>query len=164
MFSNDSWLHCHACLLAACPVRAFRLWLSCDSMSCDTMSCPRASAMARLDNNNHFTSFLAKKRLHMTIVLTKKLCDYRSSNCYFFKKLNLTDNLRCFQKCLFRTPRNSKFNTELTLFRVITRNFLLLLPRNSPEFRKCSCTRNSAYLQTEVARPSIFSLIQYMYI
>jgi hypothetical protein len=61
MFSNDSWVHCHACLLAACPVRASRLWLSCDSLSCDTMSCPSASAMARLDNDNHFASFLAKK-------------------------------------------------------------------------------------------------------
>jgi hypothetical protein len=39
--------------------------------------------------------------------------------------------LGCFRKCHFGIPRNTEFYTELVLFRVIPRNFLLF---NSAEF------------------------------
>ncbi len=50
----------------------------------------------------------------------------------------------CFRKCHFGIPRNTEFYTELVLFRVIPRNFLLF---NSAEFRIGSCISNSIYLQ-----------------
>ncbi len=40
--------------------------------------------------------------------------------------------LGCFRKCHFGIPRNTEFYTELVLFRVILRNFLLF---NSAELR-----------------------------
>jgi hypothetical protein len=46
----------------------------------------------------------------------------------------------CFRKCHFGIPRNTEFYTELVLFRVILRNFLLF---NSTEFRIGLCIRNS---------------------
>jgi hypothetical protein len=35
------------------------------------------------------------------------------------------EGVGCFRKCHFRIPRNTEFYTELVLFRVIPRNFLL---------------------------------------
>ncbi len=42
------------------------------------------------------------------------------------------DKVGCFRKCYFGIPRNKEFCTELVLFRVIPRNFLLFY---SAEFR-----------------------------
>jgi hypothetical protein len=56
----------------------------------------------------------------------------------------------CFRKCLFVIPLNTEFYTELTLFRVIPRNFaefLTAIPRNSADFRIGLYIRNSVCLQ-----------------
>ncbi len=55
--------------------------------------------------------------------------------------------LGCFRKCHFGIPRNTEFYTELVLFRVIPRNFLLF---NSAEFRGILC----GFVSTEFRIPS----------
>jgi hypothetical protein len=60
---------------------------------------------------------------------------------------NSTSVLGCFRKCHFGIPRNTEFYTELVLFLVIPRNFLLF---NSTEFRGIPCR----FVYTEFRIPS----------
>jgi hypothetical protein len=58
---------------------------------------------------------------------------------------------RVFSEVPFWNSADRQFYTELTLFRVIPLIFFTVqyheIPRNSGEFRKGSCIRNSVYLQ-----------------